>query len=247
MSFGLTNAPSMFQELMDNLFAGKHKEYVLPYLDDIIVFSNSLEEHRKHVEVVLHMIKRANISLKLSKCEFYKKEIKILGNIVSQGCVKPDPDKILALKDFKKPEKINELRSFLGLANQTRSYIPKFAELSEPLSSLLKGHTKRSKKTITWSEKETAAFKHLKHHIINNTMRAQPDFSKPFILQTDALENALGAILGQYNNHGEFKMIYGWSRVLTSCEKNYSITDKELLAIVAGVKKFRHYLLGSFL
>lgn len=155
MPFGLCNAPATFQSLMDDLFSGDAQSFVLPYLDDIIIFSNTSQEHLTHVEYVLSKLKGANIILNKNKCKFFKEKIKILGNIVSKDIIAPDPDKTKAIFNYKKPENIKQLRSFLGLANQTRDYIVNYAKICEPLTSLLKGHTKRSIRKIDWTERST--------------------------------------------------------------------------------------------
>lgn len=136
------------------------------------------------------------------------------------------------------------MRAFLGLANQTRHYIKDFANLSFPLSDTLRGHTKRCIKKITWNDQMKNSFKTLKKELRNIIGRSQPDFKKPFVLQTDASEKAIGALLLQENTNGNHKLIYAWSRVLSPCEQNYSTTDKELLALVKSIEHFRHYLLG---
>lgn len=127
MPFGLVNAPATFQEMMDTLFDGKDKEYVLPYLVDIIIFSPDLETHKIHLEKVLLKIKAAGIVLNQNKCKLFRREIKILGNIIKQNIIKPDPEKLEAINNYKQPNTIKELRSFLGLVNQTRHFIKNFA------------------------------------------------------------------------------------------------------------------------
>jgi hypothetical protein len=144
MPFGLCNAPATFQRAMDKIFQKEKGVFVIPYLDDIIVNSKTLEEHTRHLDIVFGRIKAAGLSLNKSKCHLYKTEIKILGNIVGNGVIKPDPDKIKAIKDYNRPTNIKELRSFLGLANYCRDYIPNYSEKTHMLNTLLKGETKKS-------------------------------------------------------------------------------------------------------
>ncbi|MGL5707245.1 MAG: reverse transcriptase domain-containing protein [Aeromonas sp.] len=244
MCFGLCNAPATYQRTMDKMFRNENHDFVIPYFDDIIIFSNNEEEHVLHIEKVLKILKENNIILKESKCQFFKKEIKILGNIISNGTIKPDPTKISTINNFTKPQNIQQLRSFLGLVNYCREYIPNLAALIAPLSDILKGESKRSQKVIKWNPTNIATFNKVKEVINKETSRIQPDFKKPFIVTTDASEVGIGAILSQKCN-GTEKMICAFSKKLDKHQQNYSTTDKELLALVKGIENFRHYLLGG--
>lgn len=178
------------------------------------------------------------------KCKFFKTEITILGNIVGHRTVRPDSAKVEALNNYSRPNTIRELRAFLGLANYCRGFIPNLARLEGPLNKKLKGETKRSVKTIVWDKEASTAFQEIKKQLSETTMRTQPDFSKEFILTTDASEHAYGAILSQINENGEERMIYAYSRTMDETQRNYSVTDKELLAIIKATEHFRRYLLG---
>lgn len=245
MPFGLCNAPATFQRVMDTILRDISNEFVIPYLDDIIVYSKNKEDHVQRLRQVLDRIKKAGLALNLKKCKFFKEEIEILGCIVGQGIVKPDKLKVEALNKFKKPENIKELRSFLGLANYCRGFIPKLASMEIPLNALLKGQTKRSTRKIEWCKKSNEAFEEIKKSLNMETIRAQPNFNKKFILTTDASEYAIGAILSQEDEDGNDKMVYAFSKAMDSAQKNYSVTDKELLAVVKATEHFRRYLLGK--
>ena len=244
MPFGLCNAPATFQRAMDSILHSEKGKFVIPYFDDIIIFSKSLEEHACHLDVVLSRLKLAGLSLNHKKCHFAKSSIKILGNVVSEGVVKPDPEKVRVIKDFKTPRSIKELRGFLGFANYFRHFIPNFGLLAEPLTSLLKGHTKGSSQAVVWNSSAEKSFDLIKSSLSESTVRSQPDFSKPFILTTDASDRAIGAILSQEVSPGCEKMIYAFSKVLDQAQRHYGITDRELLAVVKAVQYFKHYLLG---
>jgi hypothetical protein len=130
---------------MDKILHKETRKFAIPYLDDIIVFSNSLEDHKKHLEIVMGKMKAAGISLNKKKCRLFREEIKILGHVVSERKIKPDPEKLLAIQNYEKPSTIKEIRAFLGLTNFCRNYIPNYATLAAPLYSLLNGEIKKCK------------------------------------------------------------------------------------------------------
>ncbi|KAF9756156.1 Retrovirus-related Pol polyprotein from transposon 17.6, partial [Nosema granulosis] len=245
MPFGLCNAPSTFQRTMDMILKDERELFTIPYLDDIIIYSKDEETHKEHVRRILEKLKRAGITLNKKKCKFFRKEIKILGNIVSEGMVKPDPEKIECIKQYPIPTTVKELRSFIGLVNYCREFIKNFASIAKPLFDLLKGETKRSVKKLTHTSATKQAFEKLKKEMTDQTARGQPDFSKEFILTTDASEHGIGAILAQKDEKGIEKMISAYSKIFDKHQINYSVTDKELLAVVKGIEHYRHYLLGK--
>ncbi|KAI5150401.1 hypothetical protein ENBRE01_1475 [Enteropsectra breve] len=245
MPFGLCNAPATFQRTMDTIFRDINGKFVIPYLDDIIIFSNSTKEHEEHLEEVLKRLKNAGIVLNRNKCKIGKTEIKVLGVIISEGQVKPDLEKVAALNNHKQPHTIRELRAFLGLVNYCRGFIKDVAQLTEPLNNLLKGESKRSVKQIIWDQAALEAFRLTKQAMNLNTMRYQPNFDKEFILTTDASDVAIGAILSQLDDKGNEKIVHYYSMILDETQKRYSTTDKELLAIIKSMEKFRRYLIGK--
>lgn len=245
MPFGLCNAPATFQRAMDQIFEQESWKFVIPYLDDIIIFSKDMEEHKKHLEIVFGKLKAAGIALNENKCKLFRDEIKILGNIVSLNKVKPDPEKVKAVREYNLPITIKQLRSFLGLANYVRDFVPNFAHIADPLTNLLKGKEMSSEKKIEWNEASISAFEAVKNAITNVTFKAQPDFKKKFILITDASSVAIGAVLAQKDEYGKEQMLAAYSYKLNEAQRNYSVTDGELLAVVKGIDHFRHYLVGK--
>ncbi|KAI4292185.1 hypothetical protein PAPHI01_2496, partial [Pancytospora philotis] len=244
MPFGLCNAPATFQRAMDMIFRNELGIFVRPYLDDIVVYSKTAEEHREHLEIILGRLKAAGIVLNKKKCVIGQPAVKLLGNIVTEGKVMSDPEKVKAIEECERPTTLRELRSFLGLANYCREYIRQFAHIAAPLFELLKGGSKDSVKAIAWSDAASQSFEEIKQAIKTQTERAQPDFSREFVVVTDASNRAVGGILAQEDEKGGMRMIYAFSKTLNQAQKNYSTTDKELLAIVLVVQHFRHYLLG---
>ena len=154
---------------------------MIPYLDDIIVYSESIAEHQIHIETVMGKLKAAGIALNEAKCRFYRKEVKILGNIVSYKIIKPDLSKIEAIREYGEPIDIKQLRSFLGLANYVRDFVSKFSEIANSLTEMLKGKDINSKMKILWNPKAREAFKVVKKAIVNATFRTHLVFSKEFI------------------------------------------------------------------
>lgn len=244
MPFGLCNTPSKFQRAMDGLFAKEYRKYVIPYLDDVIIFSKSKEEHAKHVKVVLEKLAECRLTLNPKKSRMFIEEIEILGRVVSKGVVKPCKEKVETVRTFKKPENIKELRSFLGLISFCREFIPKASQMAGPLFKLLEGETKRSIRKISWSSELEDAFYQLRVSLSDETLRFQPDLSREFTLTTDASEFAIGGMLSQQDGSGKDRLVHKFSKRIEKAQMNYSVTEKELLAVIFGLEKFRKYLLG---
>ena len=245
MPFGLCNAPATFQRVMDKTFRAESDSHIIPYFDDIIIFSKSYEEHLSHLEQAFAKLKAAGVSLNSKKCNFAKEELKILGFIIKKGSVKPDPDKVKAIAEFQPPKTVKEMRSFLGTANVFRDFIPQMAHITKPLCETLKGTNKSSSKAIEWNREVKESFEKIKKLMSGCLERAQPDFEKQFILTTDASDKAIGGILSQRDKNGKEQMVHTFSKTLDKAQTNYSVTDKELLAVVKCLEHFRHYLLGK--
>lgn len=162
MPFGLCNAPSTFQRIMDKILSKELGKFVIPYLDDVIIYSKNEKEHTEHVSVILNKLLAAGIVLNKKKCKFFKEEIKILGYIISKGKVRPDPAKISAIQNYQRPRNIKELRSFLGICNYMRQFIQNYAKIAQPLCNLLKGESKRSVKVLKWNNEINQVFLNLK-------------------------------------------------------------------------------------
>ncbi|KAF9760650.1 Retrovirus-related Pol polyprotein from transposon 17.6 [Nosema granulosis] len=190
-------------------------------------------------------VKAVGLSLNKKKCRFFKKEVKILGNIVTEEKIKTDPDKVKTIQEYPEPTTIKELRSFLGVVNYCREFVPKFAMITAPLYGLLKGVRKESNKRISMDTKQREAFRAIRKTLTENTERAQPNMEEDFILTTDASDTGIGAVLSQLDKEGRERMISTFSKTLDKAQLNYSVTDKELLGIVKSIENFRHYLLGK--
>ena len=210
----------------------------------MIIFSENIEDHKIHLERIFLKLKSAGICLNAKKSQIGQDKVKILGHILSYGKVKPDPEKLM-LYEAKNPETVKDLRSFLSTANIFRDFLPELAHTIKPLNDLLKGQTKRSTARIDWNDISETSFKEIKKLMLKDIERNQPDLEKDFIVITDASERAIGGILGQEDKNGQIKTIYAYSKTLDGARKNYSVTEKELLAIIICVEKFKHYLLGK--
>lgn len=239
MPFGLKNAPSTFQRAMENVLRGLINEICVVYMDDIIIFSTSLQEHITNIEKVFQRLRESNFKIQLDKSEFLKHETAYLGHIVTPEGIKPNPDKVHAIKNFPIPRTTKEIKSFLGLLGYYRKFIPNFSQLAKPLTSCLK----KGAKINTEDPKYLNAFRICQEILMNDPILIYPDFEKEFNVTTDASQFAIGAVLSQ-GPIGSDKPIAYASRTLNNNEVNYSTTEKELLAIVWATKYFRPYLFG---
>lgn len=239
MPMGLKNSPSTFQRVMDNVLKDLQNKICVVYLDDIIVFSVSLQEHMINLEKIFSRLRESNFKIQLDKSEFLKLETSYLGHVISKDGIKPNPDKIKAIQNFPLPKTATEIKRFLGLLGYYRKFIPDFAKITKPMTQCLK---KGSKININ-DPNYLNCFDKCKTLLINDPILQYPDFEKEFILTTDASNIAIGAILSQ-GPLGSDKPIAYASRTLNTSETNYSTIEKELLAIVWGTKYFRPYLFG---
>ena len=238
MPFGLCNAPSTFQRLMELVLAGLHWSTCLVYLDDIIIYSRTIDDHLKHLQEVLERLRAAGLKLKPSKCYLLQKSVHYLGHIISEHGVATDPQKTHCVKQWPIPMCVAELRQFLGLATYYRKFVRNFAQVASPLYRL----TERNK-TWTWNEECEVAFCTLKERLTSAPILAFPNFTQPFILDADASTYGLGAVLAQTIDGKEQVVAYA-SRTLTKAERRYCATRREMLAMVWAVRYFRPYLYG---
>ena len=239
LPFGLCNAPATFSRLMDHVLTGLSWEICLFYLDDIIVFSRTWEEHLVRLEAVFKRLVEQGLTLGASKCKLAAKEVEFLGHIVSKEGLSPNPALLQSIKQIPRPKTVKDVRSFLGLASYYRRFVKKFSEIATPLNRLLE---KKKDKGIEWTAECEEAFLTLKEKLVNAPVAAYPDFNKPFKLYTDASNTGLGAILAQVQD-GRERIVCCASRSLNKSERNYSATKKECLAVIWGIKTFRSYLL----
>lgn len=239
MPFGLKNAPSTFQRLMNSALSGLQGIRCFVYLDDVVCYSHDLDTHIINLKSIFQRMRDFNLKLQPEKCEFLRREVAYLGHIISEDGVKPNPDKIKAVTMFPIPQTPKDVKSFLGLVSYYRRFISDFSKTAKPLTSLLK-----KDQPFLWENQQQLAFEELKSKLTSAPVLCYPDFTKPFLLTTDASNHALGAVLSQGPLGKERPVAYA-SRTLNKSECNYSTTEKELLAILYGCKTFRPYLYGQ--
>ena len=239
MPFGYHGAPALFSELMNKVLQGIQHKFTISYLDDLLIYSKTWDEHMEHIQVVFDRLREAGLKLKMSKCDFLKQEVNYLGHVVSASGVKPDPEKIRAIKELAPPKNVKETRSLLGLCGWYRRFIDGYAKITRPLTEL----TKKNRPFI-WTEECQKAFEKLQCALTEAPILAFPDVNKPYKLYTDASNGAIGAALVQESALGE-RVIQYLSHQLNETQQRWPIIEKEAYAIVYSVQKFRPYLLGS--
>jgi hypothetical protein len=252
MPFGLCNAPATFQRVMERCMGDLNLRDCLIYLDDVIIFSTSFSEHLKRLDAVFTHLEEHNLKLKASKCEFFKSKVTYLGHVVSEKGIETDPDKIEAVKTWPVPSTVKEVRAFLGFVGYYRRFVKGFASIARPLNDLLveneaqnPNKVKSRKAPFVWGETQQHAFEQLKDAITNPPVLAYADYSKPFVVHTDASGTGLGAILYQEQDGLQRVVAYA-SRSLKPAEKNYPAHKLEFLALKwALCDKFHDYLYGT--
>ena len=251
MPFGATNAPSTFQRLMELALRDVNLEMCVVYLDDIIVFSNSVEEHLDRLEIIFERLHKAGLKLKPSKCQFLLRRVKYLGYLVSEKGIEMDPDKVQAVKNWPIPQSVDELRRYLGFASYNRRFIKDYAKIAKPLNDLLHGQNYCTKKgpkarlSFQWGEVEHNAFRKLNDLLCSPPVLGFADYSVPYELEVDASRDGLGAILYQKID-GVRRPIYFASRGLSTSERNYPSHKLEFLGLKWAVTdKFKDYLFGA--
>lgn len=217
------------------------EDYTAAYIDDIIIYSGTWEEHLEHVKEVLRQLRRNHLTAKPAKCKFGMKECSYLGHIVGGGHVRPDPEKLRAVQDFPIPETKKQIRSFLGLTGYYRKFIENYAVIAAPLSDLTK---KMLPERLCWTSECERAFGNLKEVLCKSAVLGSPNFSKQFVLQTDASNRGAGAVLSQLDEKGLERQISYFSRKFLPREQRYSTIEQECLAIKLGVEAFKVYLVG---
>lgn len=241
MPFGLSNAAQRLCQLMDRVIPSEYRERIFVYLDDLLIFSATFEEHIELLKIVAERLRYANLTINVEKSRFCFRELRYLGYIVGQGQIKTDPLKVAAINDFPEPKNIKQLRSFLGLASWYRRFIRNFSSISAPLSDCLK--IKKGMKFVITEDAKTS-FKELKRKLCSAPVLINPDYTKPFIVQCDASKSGVGGVLAQTNSENIERPICYFSHKLNPAQKNYSITELECLAAVLSVKFFRPYVEG---
>ena len=240
MPFGLTNAPSAFQRFMNDIFSDMLDVHVIIYLDDILIYSDDPTEHKKHVREVLRRLRLHGLFCKPEKCEFHQDTVNYLGFVLSKDGLTMDPSKVQTIQDWPVPRKVKDIQSFLGFANFYRRFIADYSKIVVPLTRL-------TRKGVPWIFSDAAlhSFNTLKLAFTTAPILTHWIPDKQLIVETDASDYALGAILSIQLDSGEVHPVAFHSRTFTPPELNYDTHDKELLAIFEAFRVWRHYLEGS--
>lgn len=240
LPFGLRNAPSTFQRMIDHMKAGLPGVSMLAYLDDLIVYSDTYDDHIEDLNKVFKRLRQFRLRINRSKCTFAGTEVKYLGHIINAEGIQPDSDKVAAIQKMREPKNVKELLSFVQTCSWFRRFIPNFANVARPLTNLTKKDT-----PWIWEEEQASSFSTLKKMLISPPILQQADPDGTYILRTDASAYALGACLLQGESPETERPVEYASRLLTEAERNYSTIEREALAVVWSINKFRGYLDGA--
>ena len=240
MPFGLTNAPAVFQHMANDIFRDFLDIFTIVYLDDILIYSKTQEEHDEHVRQVLRRLREYGLYAKLEKCSFGQNQVEFLGYVVSSDGIAMDPMKVQAILEWKTPLSVRDVQCFLGFANFYRKFIKDYSKVVLPLTQLT-----HKDQPFIWSSDASEAFESLKRAFTTAPILAHVDPTKRFILEADASDFALGSVLSQTGDDGQLHPVAFHSRKFEAAEINYEIHDKELLAIVDSFQQWRHFLEGS--
>uniref|UniRef100_A0A4W5N4N7 ribonuclease H n=1 Tax=Hucho hucho TaxID=62062 RepID=A0A4W5N4N7_9TELE len=242
MPYGLTNSPAIFQSFINEIFKDLLNQFVIAYIDDILIYSRSEAEHINHVKIVLSRLLNNQLYVKAEKCEFHVKQTSFLGYRISHHGVKMEEVKVQAVTEWPQPTTVKELQRFLGFANFYRQFIRNYSTVASPLTSLLK----RKPTRLGWTKEATNAFIDLKERFTSAPILKHPDPSLPFIVEVDASDCGIGAVLSQRTGQpGKLHPCAFFSRKLTAAERNYDVGNKELLSMKAAIEEWRHWLEGA--
>lgn len=247
MSFGLANAPGVFQQLMSVVLGGL-EQFAMAYLDDILIFSATIDEHLRHLRTVFARLRKHGLKIKLPKCQFMKKETNYLGFVIDEGGVHPDIDKVEVIRAMPQPRTVREVRGFIGAIGYYRRFIPAFSRIATPLIALTKKYAR-----FSWTEDCQQSFNTLKEQLIAIPLLAYPDLSRPMILYTDASDQCIGACLTQPCPERDSPIpgvpeevpIYFFSHKLSPTQQRWPVIEKEAYAIVYALEKLNYYLSGA--
>ncbi len=246
MPFGLKNAPAIFQRMMDEVLDGYAGIFCDVLIDDILIYSDTFPEHLDHIQLVLERLKDRNIALRFDKCQFAVTELYFLGHIINREGKRADPEKVTAVQNMVPPVNKQQLRSFLGMAGYLRRYIKNFADEVAPLTDLTTDGVPDKDITGHWTPVHLIAFERIKKLLTTAPVLTHPDFNRPFIIETDASDYAVGAMLAQEykdeQNRVVNRPIAYISAKLNRAQKNYDVTNREGLACIWAMDKFEHYL-----
>ncbi|GBG90336.1 hypothetical protein CBR_g50584 [Chara braunii] len=240
MPFGLCNAPGTFQHTMNQIFHDHLDNFIIVYLDDILIFSKSAEEHAQHVETVLSLQRQHKYKVNLKKCEFGRTKILYLGHEVSAEGIRPEDAKVASILDWRRPQTVTEVRSFLGMCGYYRKFVKNYSTVASPLTDLTRLDT-----PWDWSDECEGAFKRLKHTLMNHEVLMVLDPQKPFIVTTDASQYGTGPVLAQQDGK-KLRPIEYMSKKMPSKKLAKSTYERELYALYKALVHWRHFLLGRF-
>ena len=233
MPFGLTNAPSTFESLMNRVFQLHLRKFVLVFFDDILVYSANWSLHLQHLQVVLGLLSQHQLYAKLSKCELGATQIEYLGHVISSRGVAMDASKVECMVNWPYPKTVKEVRGFLGLTGYYRRFVKGYGVLAQPLTALLK------KNAFQWSAEAHATWDKLRQAMITAPVLALPNFNSTFVVESDASQGGIGAVLSQNG-----RAIAYFSKALSPKHRAASVYEREMLAILLAVKKWNSYLQG---
>ncbi|KAL0146466.1 hypothetical protein M9458_058229 [Cirrhinus mrigala] len=242
MPFGLVNAPAVFQAFINDVLRDTLNKFVFVYLDDILIFSSSYQEHVQHVRQVLQRLLQNRLFIKLEKSEFHVPRVSFLGFIVSKGSLQMDPSKVRAVLDWPQPNSVKQVQRFLGFANFYRRFIRDFSSVAEPIIAL----TKKELRPFKWSKEAEGAFNRLKKLFTSAPILTLPDPETPFVVEVDASDSGVGAVLSQRSSvDNKLHPCAYFSHKLTPTQRNYDIGNRELLAVKMALEEWRHWLEGA--
>ena len=239
LPFGLKTSSASFNSMISNVLSGL-EDICGMYVDDVIIFSNTLDEHVEHCNIVFERLLNANLTVKLIKCVFACNELEYVGHIVGFGQISPKQLKVKSILDAPRPQSKKQLQSLLGLVGFYQRYLPQYSLLTAPLTDLLKKN-----KYFEWNDNADKAFNDIKMLMSTSPTLIIADFTKPFVLYVDASEIAVGSVLMQKDNYDVLRPVCYYSKKLNACQRNYAITEKEALALILSIRAFRIYLSGG--
>ena len=242
LPYGLANAPSVFQSFVNEVLRDMLHRFVVVYIDDILIYSDNVQDHVKHVKAVLNRLLEHDLFVKAEKCLFHQSSISFLGYVLNSQGVQMDEEKVRAVLNWPRPKTTKELQRFLGFSNFYRRFIRNFSSVAAPLTSLLKG----SPRLFSWSPEAEEAFRTLKTRFTSSPLLKHPDPALPFVVEVDASEVGVGGVLSQRQGNPAklFPCAY-FSRKLSQAERNYDVGNRELLAIKLALEEWRHWLEGA--
>jgi hypothetical protein len=244
LPFGLCNSPPIFQALMNRILEKFEDKFALVYLDDILIFSPTLELHRKHVRMVLDTLRDNKLYLNPEKCRFGVQELSFVGYKVTADGILPEESKIKKIKEWPTPVNVQEVRQFLGLSSYYRRFVANFADIAAPLSDLTQGQGPKKRK-IVWTDRCDAAFKKLKESLTNTPILRAPDVDRPYAIYCDASDFACGGVLTQRDDQDREYVVAFESHKFSKAESGYPAQERELLAILHSLRTWRCFIEGA--